>query len=836
MIYEIILEAKLESDSTWTKLDLPESELPSLEKSLFDMQDISLQKTEISKTFRLPAEFTANATFFGDFKDYNQQVFNPYDIWEARIVINGNTFMRGNLYFIGFDHLEHVYEVKIAGKIGSIKARLGDKNCSQLSEHQLSKFNHPYTIQSIKNSWTRELAFGNIIYPISDDGWGFGFYTDVSVVDPDDNASRDTGGESGVANGNKDVWTIDKSYYPIPFTSWRPGVRVATLARAILEDAGFNISENYLLHEEFKHIKDAYALLSYAETEDASAAYNKLSGVAYLQNIGAIPPFVPGGTNLPFATVVNAINLSIVSGKIQFPNFDSQTLISNAPSLVITGVSGGNIPTGNLTVNDSLGNSVNFASTDLDWTNIGGNTYRAELNFSLDESITANHQYSLTAFNYFNQDITFSGGMYVNGTNTTISITRNIVNALSGVSQLEFVSSFMKHFGLYFDYDKINDILNIVTYSQLIGSGSDKDWTEKIEYIKQFRNDSLTDKIPSVYKYKYKDFDSYINELAKSKFGDNMGSLKINVELQTMLPNIEIKNIFSPCPIVSNETTEWVMMRNFKDVTKPKLSDNKGFNMFMYNGTYNLSGNFVDDRGNTRSKLFYVQDEFGNATQESVWPIISRMTDSGRDILIRYDGHLEVNRPDVITDTFKMAHYARLTEWFGLSYTVGGDAIIRADALRRARLVRCSIYLTHEEYENISFGDKITITNSHGTADFRILSVKNFNIIGDSTCTLELIRISWPTLNESSKSSSEGTIYLHYDPKNGHFLIDGQTSNVGSGQIIIPDWETGAPLTAPVPIERIQTPGGEFSIDAGTKVLKYNTGGASVTYNRVIMS
>jgi hypothetical protein len=736
------------------------------------------------------------------------------------------------MYFIGFDHLEHIYEIKIAGKIGSIKAKLGDKMCGELVNSTLSSVSHEYSIANIASSWKRELVNGDVVYPVTDEGMGFGYYSDVSRIDRDDTADRENGGISGIAKGDKDVWMIDKTVYPIPFGNWRPAIRMSTLAKAILEDAGFTVGQSYKSHYDYAEIDDAYMLLKFAETDDEASFVRRTVGgfetptsrISVANNATVLmQPLADIGVP---SYVLENLSIGTASAFIQFPAFDTKNKVRSYLRIYSPTSSG--IPTGTVTLKVSYADDRVINMNDLTWSNTGTGYYFALVEAIDNIEVPSGMGVDWYVYNQTGVGIEVYMSMFIDGNDVGIPLDRSIEKALGNISQVDFLSSFLKHFGLYLQYYKDSNILDIASYGQIIDDGSTKDWTEKIEYITKYRNDSLASVIPRVYDYPYVDYDSYINELSKDAYGGSMGSLRVNVELQTMLDKIETKTVFSPSTIASSEIEEWIIMRNFKDVKTPKKTDKTGYNIFYYTGYTNLSGAWVDGNGISRHKTFYTEKGDGSVSFQAVWPNISTISNSGREILYKHDENLERNRPTVIMDTFKSYHSKRFLEWFGLDYEVGSDPILTASNLKKARLFVASAWLSVDDYDNLSFGDEITITNNYGTASFRVLSIKGFDVLGRKPAQLLLVRIVESIKSFPQFRSSEGNIYLRYSNAGGYFFIDGRTSNVGSGQIIISDWSTA--INVPPPPKTLQTLLGEFTILAGETSLRYTSGGAGVDY------
>ena len=146
------------------KLDLFEDENIEVKSSVADIQDITKNTTDYTKTFTVPASKENNKLFK---HWYNATVDNSFD---ARVKVDGEIRMDGFLFRKGKFRLHKValknnapysYTINFWGNLLDLKDTLGK---DYLSDLDLSAYDHDYDSATIKTGLTDELFSGDVIY------------------------------------------------------------------------------------------------------------------------------------------------------------------------------------------------------------------------------------------------------------------------------------------------------------------------------------------------------------------------------------------------------------------------------------------------------------------------------------------------------------------------------------------------------------------------------------------------------------------------------------------------------------------------------------------------
>jgi len=155
------------------KLDLDENIPITLQKTFKDYKDIS--NTQVPKTLpiKLPNTKT-NREIFGDFLLINGA--NPNTSYktaiEGELLVNGKQLITGQVQVLGYDKTGEVINIVLYNKEYPVFKILKDEFMSALD---FSDLNHPVNFTNITNSWSKTLNGGKTIYPLADNGQGFGY-------------------------------------------------------------------------------------------------------------------------------------------------------------------------------------------------------------------------------------------------------------------------------------------------------------------------------------------------------------------------------------------------------------------------------------------------------------------------------------------------------------------------------------------------------------------------------------------------------------------------------------------------------------------------------------
>lgn len=146
------------------KLDLFKDESIELNSSITNIDDITKNTTEYTKSFTVPATRNNNIIFK---HYYNATIDNTFD---ARVKVSSRIELGGIPFKFGKLKLEKVnvkqnkpssYTINFRGNLVSLKEKFRD---DELSSLDLSEFDHEFNSDKVKDGLTSYLSSGNVIY------------------------------------------------------------------------------------------------------------------------------------------------------------------------------------------------------------------------------------------------------------------------------------------------------------------------------------------------------------------------------------------------------------------------------------------------------------------------------------------------------------------------------------------------------------------------------------------------------------------------------------------------------------------------------------------------
>ena len=218
-------------------LDLFEGENLEVNSSIADIEDITKNTTDYTKTFTVPASKENNKLFK---HYYNATIDNSFD---ARIKVEGRIELDGMLFRKGKFRLSKVsvkkgvpssYTINFWGNLLDIKDTLGK---DELSDLDLSAFDHSYDSANVKTGLTSSLFSGSVVYNLLAKKQYY--YTS----DTGDTFISDALANIGYGNGtgsNGVVWN-----------DLRPSLKLIKIIEAIETDYNLTFSRDFFGRAEF---------------------------------------------------------------------------------------------------------------------------------------------------------------------------------------------------------------------------------------------------------------------------------------------------------------------------------------------------------------------------------------------------------------------------------------------------------------------------------------------------------------------------------------------------------------------------------------------------------
>ena len=446
-----------------------------------DIQNINSATGSYTQTFRLPLT-QHNRTIFGNIDEMglrgglNLQQKLSASLHSGSLPLLTGYVQVKNIYMTK----EHYAEVEVAFFSGTLdlKTELGG---SMLSDLNLSAYDHSLTSSVVQQSWI---------------GTGIGPEVRYMIMDKGSNWSSPTNPIGTTAN-------------PLPLSVFNPAIRAKSLVDAIMADAGFTYESTYLNSSDFLDIympcwngqintvgedvdnEDLRATLSTANqsiTGGNSANLNLSDTLAGCRDAGNNYATASDEYTAPFA--------GLYTVRVTYSWSFSGAAGTDASRLRV------------------IINGTEYETYDIAFGSQQTNAYWEVANIYMDTG-------DVLRVNAFNLNvsggtITFLGSSnYSEGTRTSLEIEVvarlgsydvNINDNLPVMKQIDFLTSLQKMFNLVFveDKNKPNHLI-IDTYENYVSSGSNRDWTNKVDYSKDVVISPTTDLQSSIYEWSYTD-------------------------------------------------------------------------------------------------------------------------------------------------------------------------------------------------------------------------------------------------------------------------------------------------------------------------------------------
>jgi hypothetical protein len=588
-------------------VDLYDNAPINVNKSIVDIKEPEQRKSDYTLSIQIPATATNRKTF-SEIDNLNRTTindsarnfnpdFNPNLKAEAIVLNNGVEQMRGYLQLtqIPINDKSIDYEIIIIGKLANLFQDLGD---SQLTDLDLSEFDHTWNSTNVANSWATYIVKNG------------GIYNNFNV--------------SGNPNGEGYVYPLIDNGASVNFQeieywlkySMFPSIYVKQLVDSIFQGQGYRYESNFFNSIEFKRLiipfSNGQFIMTEQEVEDRTWDVSNSSTLNYVVTGTPFPPVVSDLKIFNFNTILQDTTPPSVSlandwveiasgnngnyrvglqGNVLARNVSGATITQNLQLLIdLKRVRGSTIVSTGVTVdfefvstpnNGTVTKAVNWGSIEFD-AQVGDkfsieflwlNTIRDASDFEID---------FLPNFGYYSSpSSTYSEGQ-------TISLNSALPQE---VKQAEFLSWLIKLFNLYIVSDKIDP-------KKLIIEPRDDFYTNEIVDLTNYLDTSkeLVIKPMGVLDFRklelsYKaDSDEY-NKKYQNLFREPYATKKYDVVNDFLTQTKKVQVGFSATPLANSSTHDRVqsVIRNEEFLTQD--SDLPAFNIriLYYGGLVNTS-------------------------------------------------------------------------------------------------------------------------------------------------------------------------------------------------------------------------------------------------------
>ena len=344
-------------------------------------------------------------------------------------------------------------------------------------------------------------------------------------------------------------------------------------------------------------------------------------------------------------------------------------------------------------------------------------TYQVDMTISLEQNDTVDvrhdfHQSSVSAVLLGNGNVTnpttsfqllnidFTGGTYNPGSNMPV------------MKQIDFIAGIQKTFNLVFIPDRNNPKkLYIEPFNDYLASGTNKDWTNKIDLSKDIAIEPTTDLQARRYEWTHSQGKDFVNELVQKNAGRVYGRYRVDdPENDFASGTKEIKSPFAPFVTSYIPNTSFIIHRMLTDTTDEDKSIKEPRPRLAYWNGYNASDEYFFF-GNTQTKFPDFSEYENNLLSTQV---------SGSSLLYGTE------RPfrELLISPLNTLYYQYWRPWVNELYS--------SDARKLTAFFR----LTRSELATFEFSDKIYIKDTY----WRILSIA-YDGTSEDLAKVELIKV-----------------------------------------------------------------------------------------------
>jgi hypothetical protein len=560
-------------------IDLMDDVPYSLNYAIADIRDPSLRNASYSKTLKVPGSKQNNQLFAHIFEIGIDCNFNPNLKTPFKLYIDELLQMQGFLQLLKInkrDENEIIYEVALRGNVGNIFTEWGEK---ELTDLDLSAYNHTYNKVNQKASWTNPVGAG-IVYPMID---------------------------YGLTNGL--TFSVENFY---------PAIYVKQYIDSFFALAGYTYSSTFFNSDFFKRLIIPYnaTTMLLSETELTSRYFKAKRNANYIAKTlvsSADSAFLAYTTNAPVKIQIDT-DISDVSNQFNTSTFeatilDKGTYIFNSNinfNLSFSGltVSPSTLPF-DFVINFGVGifNNAGALITTLgtgffivpsQTISNGGTTATYNISFTTPQVLLLSGQKVATFFSLdsilLNQPGSININILANSTfenkaiNTTIfdgdTLTMNDMALPRNVKIKDFFTSIIKMFNLYIESDKtIEKKLFIEPRNDFYAGGSTIDWTDKLSVDRVMDIEPMGDLNASRYTFKYKEDKDYWNGKYQTSYLETYGQRNKDVATDFIKSTKNIDIIFSPTPLAQIGGTDRIISQIVSMDNSGSLADVKNSNL-----------------------------------------------------------------------------------------------------------------------------------------------------------------------------------------------------------------------------------------------------------------
>jgi hypothetical protein len=533
-------------------IELMDTDLISVTKSVFDVENPEQRKSSFTKTITLPASRVNNQVFSSYFEvgmtiesdlQFNP-FYNPTKKVKAQYTEDTIIIISGYAQLKGITRIDGVinYELQIFGENADFFKSIEGK---KLSDLDLSEYDHEYTQSVIAASWTNASGY---VYPQVKNGR----QTDVMV------------GVVQVA----DYWKVPD------FDLW---FFVKTLWDKIWADAGFNYYSTFLNTDAFKKLvyKGDSSGMSRTDTEitNSLVSYDLATSGFQSYQFNQTIPYNYINNPIIFDILLQDANTNYnTTTGVFIPNAISEYDVYFTSSPVIQNTSGITLPAGNIVsfkvmLVDDLSRIVLVENRRFVTTSSLANN--ATTSFGMSFNIKNTRLTTARSYKWILINTSTLFDVSINAARFDIYLNKDYeagdsinVNSLlsSEMTQKDFVMGLANMFNLYiepyyftpFDSNSGGYLTYLVEPRDIYYSNQVIDWTKKLDLNREFTILPVGGSKEKFIKYTYDLDKDYYNNLYNQRTGRTFGDLTIDIQNDFLSGTKEVKIPFSLMVVATN--------------------------------------------------------------------------------------------------------------------------------------------------------------------------------------------------------------------------------------------------------------------------------------------
>ena len=670
-------------------IELYENIPVNLSYQFADLQNINSSRSSFSQTFRVPLT-KKNQDYFGAVNELGLiPTWNPKTKVAAELSYNTIPLIRGFAQVKGIYIQKGKYadvEIALFGETANLSQDVGN---DMLTDLDFSAFDHDITATALEASWAGTLFSGQIRYGLPDKGQNW-----------------------TAAN----IWT---SAVPLEHGDFTPYMRIATILDTILTEAGYTYDSTFLSTGAVDMYMPLYNGQLMPASNDVSGANLLLVGLnSDLTGLSAHPTFTDltawsdtssffdEGNNFTSSTTFTVPYRAFyrfrvnIYGRTDHASGDqvSMRLTKNGSEMW-------------LFIDDVLSQDFNDITHAL-----------LSDNFLLDAGDTVTMQY---VFSSSGHSMTLDGDGTVSNLTTWWQVPYissvasggniNVTENMPEIKQIDFISGIQKCFNLVFIPDRHNaSHLQIEPFTDYLASGSQKDWTNKIDLSKDISVKPTTDLQKRRYDWTHTNGKDVVNDYVLKSASRVYGRYRVeDPDNEFAAGEQKTTSPFAPHVVSLIPQTGYAVHRMLVNTTEAnKIIKQPLPRLAFWNGL-------------EAGDLYYQNDDQTATITAATYPAFSQYSDLYATVTDA-DFSFGSEPPFHLIEAYPLntLYYKYWRPWANELYS--------ADA----RLMTAFFKLTRSELAIFEFSDKIYIKDSY----WRILSM-SFDATSEDLVKVELVKV-----------------------------------------------------------------------------------------------